>query len=29
VFEQSAHLPPLEEVERFNQVLLDFLNERI
>lgn len=24
-FEDSAHLPPLEEVERFNQVLADFL----
>jgi pimeloyl-ACP methyl ester carboxylesterase len=29
VFEESAHLPPLEEVERFNEVLLDFLNERM
>jgi non-heme chloroperoxidase len=28
VFEESAHLPPLEEVERFNQVLMDFLHER-
>lgn len=26
-FEESAHLPPLEEVERFNQVLLEFLAE--
>jgi pimeloyl-ACP methyl ester carboxylesterase len=28
VFEESAHVPPLEEVERFNQVLQDFLCER-
>jgi pimeloyl-ACP methyl ester carboxylesterase len=27
VFEESAHLPPLEEVERFNQVVMDFLRE--
>ena len=28
VFEESAHLPPLEEVDRFNRVLLDFIRER-
>jgi non-heme chloroperoxidase len=28
VFEESAHLPPLEEVERFNRVVADFLHER-
>ena len=27
VFENSKHLPPLEEVERFNQVLADFLRK--
>jgi pimeloyl-ACP methyl ester carboxylesterase len=28
VFENSAHLPPLEEVERFNRVLADFLQKK-
>ncbi len=27
VFGESAHLPPLEEVERFNQIVMDFLRE--
>lgn len=26
-FEQSAHLPPLEEVEKFNRVLRDFMGQ--
>lgn len=29
VFEESAHIPPLEEPERFNQVLMDFLREEV
>ena len=27
VFEQSAHAPFFEEPDRFNQVLVDFINE--
>jgi non-heme chloroperoxidase len=28
VFDESAHVPPLEEVEKFNQVVSDFLDDR-
>lgn len=28
VFEESAHVPPLEEVERFNRILAEFMQEK-